>query len=202
MPHAANSTPRENCRFSCRHEASCGKGLNLNHSLQGKLGGIHVLHFDKPWCNVCRLCEMTTLVLWQCGRTSCGETGCLAGEVMVRAVFGCRYHTPNVVFIKTEDPDLPAFYFDPLINPISHRTAVTVCLLLVLFWCSNKWYDLYGVGRRGIHVHVLVVPAVSVGCRTLKLFFFFFSIPWKYMRCSGTWQDHVLESLFKLTKQF
>ena len=32
-----------------------------------------------------------------------------------------RYPTPNVVFIKTEDPDLPAFYFDPLINPISHR---------------------------------------------------------------------------------
>ena len=26
------------------------------------------------------------------------------------------YHIPNVVFIKTEDPDLPAFYFDPLIN--------------------------------------------------------------------------------------
>lgn len=35
-----------------------------------------------------------------------------------------RYHTPNVVYIKTEDPDLPAFYFDPLINPISHRHAV------------------------------------------------------------------------------
>lgn len=34
-----------------------------------------------------------------------------------------RYHTPNVVYIKTEDPDLPAFYFDPLINPISHRNA-------------------------------------------------------------------------------
>ncbi|KIH51927.1 PRO8NT domain protein [Ancylostoma duodenale] len=29
------------------------------------------------------------------------------------------YHTPSVVFIKTEDPDLPAFYFDPLINPIA-----------------------------------------------------------------------------------
>ena len=28
-----------------------------------------------------------------------------------------------MVFIKTEDPDLPAFYFDPLINPISHRRA-------------------------------------------------------------------------------
>ncbi|CAG0915719.1 unnamed protein product [Notodromas monacha] len=34
------------------------------------------------------------------------------------------YHTPNVVYIKTEDPDLPAFYFDPLINPIAHRHAV------------------------------------------------------------------------------
>uniref|UniRef100_T1GJN2 PRO8NT domain-containing protein n=1 Tax=Megaselia scalaris TaxID=36166 RepID=T1GJN2_MEGSC len=36
------------------------------------------------------------------------------------------YHTPNVVYIKTEDPDLPAFYFDPLINPISHRHAIKV----------------------------------------------------------------------------
>ena len=36
------------------------------------------------------------------------------------------YHTPSVVFIKTEDPDLPAFYFDPLINPISHRHATMV----------------------------------------------------------------------------
>ncbi|KAH1004184.1 hypothetical protein HUJ04_003975 [Dendroctonus ponderosae] len=34
------------------------------------------------------------------------------------------YRAPNVVYIKTEDPDLPAFYFDPLINPISHRHAV------------------------------------------------------------------------------
>lgn len=38
-----------------------------------------------------------------------------------------RYHYPIVVYIKTEDPDLPAFYFDPLINPISHRHAVKVC---------------------------------------------------------------------------
>lgn len=36
------------------------------------------------------------------------------------------YHTPSVVYIKTEDPDLPAFYFDPLINPISHRHAAKV----------------------------------------------------------------------------
>ena len=32
------------------------------------------------------------------------------------------------MYIKTEDPDLPAFYFDPLINPISHRHAVKVFL--------------------------------------------------------------------------
>lgn len=31
------------------------------------------------------------------------------------------YHYPTVVFIKTEDPDLPAFYFDPLINPIAPK---------------------------------------------------------------------------------
>ena len=30
-----------------------------------------------------------------------------------------------MVYIKTEDPDLPAFYFDPLINPISHRHSVS-----------------------------------------------------------------------------
>ncbi|KII68270.1 Pre-mRNA-processing-splicing factor 8 [Thelohanellus kitauei] len=33
------------------------------------------------------------------------------------------YHTPLVLFIRTEDPDLPTFYFDPLINPISHRSV-------------------------------------------------------------------------------
>ncbi|CAA3033470.1 pre-mRNA-processing-splicing factor 8A [Olea europaea subsp. europaea] len=29
------------------------------------------------------------------------------------------YHTPMVMYIKTEDPDLPAFYYDPLIHPIT-----------------------------------------------------------------------------------
>lgn len=48
-----------------------------------------------------------------------------------------RYHAPNIVYIKTEDPDLPAFYFDPLINPISHRHSVKVLfdfyILLIYF---------------------------------------------------------------------
>eukprot|EP00964_Phaeocystis_antarctica_P142953 scaffold108369_cov48-Phaeocystis_antarctica.AAC.1 len=30
-----------------------------------------------------------------------------------------RYHLSTCCFIKNEDPDLPAFYFDPVINPIS-----------------------------------------------------------------------------------
>jgi pre-mRNA-processing factor 8 len=29
------------------------------------------------------------------------------------------YHYPMVMYIKTEDPDLPAFYYDPLIHPIT-----------------------------------------------------------------------------------
>ena len=29
------------------------------------------------------------------------------------------YHSPPLSYIKPEDPDLPAFYFDPIINPIS-----------------------------------------------------------------------------------
>ncbi|XP_026190475.1 pre-mRNA-processing-splicing factor 8 [Cyclospora cayetanensis] len=28
------------------------------------------------------------------------------------------YHTPAVAFVRPEDPDLPAFYFDPIINPL------------------------------------------------------------------------------------
>lgn len=37
-----------------------------------------------------------------------------------RSVHISHYHYPSSVYIKTEDPDLPAFYFDPIINPISH----------------------------------------------------------------------------------
>jgi pre-mRNA-processing factor 8 len=33
------------------------------------------------------------------------------------------YHSPTVCYIRTEDVDLPAFYFDPLVNPISQRAS-------------------------------------------------------------------------------
>ena len=38
-----------------------------------------------------------------------------------RSVQVSWYHTPANVYIRTDDPDLPAFYFDPVINPISSR---------------------------------------------------------------------------------
>lgn len=40
-----------------------------------------------------------------------------------RSVQVSWYHYPSVVFIRTEDPDLPAFYFDPIVNPISSRNV-------------------------------------------------------------------------------
>ena len=38
-----------------------------------------------------------------------------------RSVRISPYHAPKNVYIRTDDPDLPAFYVDPLINPLSAR---------------------------------------------------------------------------------
>lgn len=38
-----------------------------------------------------------------------------------RAIHIPVYHEPANLYIRTEDPDLPAFYFDPIIHPISSR---------------------------------------------------------------------------------
>ncbi|KAL2350809.1 pre-mRNA processing splicing factor 8 [Cryomyces antarcticus] len=40
-----------------------------------------------------------------------------------RSVKLAWYSHPQVVYVKTEDPSLPAFYFDPIINPISSRSV-------------------------------------------------------------------------------
>ncbi|RHN38913.1 putative JAB1/MPN/MOV34 metalloenzyme domain, ribonuclease H-like domain, PRO8NT [Medicago truncatula] len=42
------------------------------------------------------------------------------------------YHTPMVVYVKADDPDLPAFYYDPLIHPIAgagnkERCEMEIC---------------------------------------------------------------------------
>eukprot|EP01038_Epipyxis_sp_PR26KG_P010035 gene10035-13492_t len=36
-----------------------------------------------------------------------------------RSVHMSPYHYPALYYIKADDPDLPAFYFDPIINPVS-----------------------------------------------------------------------------------
>jgi pre-mRNA-processing factor 8 len=45
-----------------------------------------------------------------------------------RSVSLSWYHHPPSVFIKADDPDLPAFYFDPIINPISSRNLKSTAL--------------------------------------------------------------------------
>ncbi|KAJ2864702.1 Pre-mRNA-processing-splicing factor 8 [Coemansia aciculifera] len=42
-----------------------------------------------------------------------------------RKVRVAPYHTPAVQYVRPDDPDLPAFYFDPVINPISSRSLVS-----------------------------------------------------------------------------
>lgn len=40
-----------------------------------------------------------------------------------RSVRISTYHEPKNLYIRTEDPDLPCFYFDPVINPITSRSV-------------------------------------------------------------------------------
>ncbi|KAL1956742.1 hypothetical protein VTO42DRAFT_6892 [Malbranchea cinnamomea] len=40
-----------------------------------------------------------------------------------RSVRVSWYSYPQVVYVRTDDPNLPAFYFDPVINPISSRSV-------------------------------------------------------------------------------
>ncbi|KAI1500984.1 pre-mRNA processing splicing factor 8 [Biscogniauxia marginata] len=40
-----------------------------------------------------------------------------------RSVHFNWYSHPQIVYIKTEDPNIPAFHFDPMINPISSRSV-------------------------------------------------------------------------------
>jgi pre-mRNA-processing factor 8 len=44
-------------------------------------------------------------------------------NTLPRSVKIAWYSHPQVVYVRTEDPNLPAFYFDPVINPISSRSV-------------------------------------------------------------------------------
>ncbi|KAG8786459.1 pre-mRNA-splicing factor 8 [Ceratobasidium sp. 428] len=45
-------------------------------------------------------------------------------DSLPRSVHMTPYHEPKNVHIRTDDSDLPAFYFDPLVNPVSSRAVV------------------------------------------------------------------------------
>lgn len=55
------------------------------------------------------------------------------------------YSHPQAVYVKSEDPNLPAFYFDPVINPISSRSVapknITVSLEDEIFGPGNNEDD-------------------------------------------------------------
>ncbi|KAJ2716652.1 pre-mRNA-splicing factor 8 [Coemansia spiralis] len=42
-----------------------------------------------------------------------------------RKVRVSQYHTPAVQYVRADSPDLPAFYYDPVVNPISSRSLVS-----------------------------------------------------------------------------
>ena len=44
-------------------------------------------------------------------------------NALPRSVKISWYSHPQVVYVRSEDPNLPAFYFDPVINPISSRSV-------------------------------------------------------------------------------
>lgn len=55
------------------------------------------------------------------------------------------YHHPLSMYIKTEDPDLPAYYYDPLIHPIpAYKTRRTTARLdeeeaSLMLACMHAW---------------------------------------------------------------
>lgn len=51
------------------------------------------------------------------------------------------YSYPQVVYVRSEDPNLPAFYFDPVINPISSRSVAPKNITI------SHEYEIFGSGN-------------------------------------------------------
>jgi pre-mRNA-processing factor 8 len=63
------------------------------------------------------------------------------------------YHEPRNVYVRTDDPDLPAFYFDPVLNPISSRGLANADAFRPVFDDGEPVVahedDVFGVGVEG-----------------------------------------------------
>ncbi|KAF7162123.1 hypothetical protein CNMCM5623_007568 [Aspergillus felis] len=68
-------------------------------------------------------------------------------NTLPRSVKVSWYSHPQVVYVRTDDPNLPAFYFDPVINPISSRSVapknITVSHEDEIFGPGNNEDDLF-----------------------------------------------------------
>ncbi|EAW11483.1 U4/U6-U5 snRNP complex subunit PRP8 [Aspergillus clavatus NRRL 1] len=68
-------------------------------------------------------------------------------NTLPRSVSVSWYSYPQVVYVRTDDPNLPAFYFDPVINPISSRSVapknITVSHEDEIFGPGNNEDDLF-----------------------------------------------------------
>ncbi|KZT07442.1 PROCN-domain-containing protein [Laetiporus sulphureus 93-53] len=72
--------------------------------------------FDEDWNE---FGDIKKVIIRQHIRTEFKVTFSHLCNSLPRSVHISPYHTPKNVYIHTDDPGLPAFYFDPLINPIS-----------------------------------------------------------------------------------
>ncbi|KAL5343315.1 pre-mRNA processing splicing factor 8 [Aspergillus crustosus] len=62
-------------------------------------------------------------------------------NTLPRSVKVSWYSHPQVVYVRTDDPNLPAFYFDPVINPISSRSVAPKNITV------SHEDELFGVGE-------------------------------------------------------
>lgn len=53
------------------------------------------------------------------------------------------YHHPMSMYIKTEDPDLPAYYYDPLIHPIAAYRSAAGGRRAQVGWLSTSGFNLH-----------------------------------------------------------
>ena len=60
-----------------------------------------------------------------------------------RSVKHSWYSYPQVVYVRAEDPSLPAFYFDPIINPISSRSVAPKNITI------SHEDEIFGYGKNG-----------------------------------------------------
>ena len=80
------------------------------------------------------------------------------------------YHHPMVMYIKMEDPDLPAFYYDPLIHPIAfYKSEATSAEAL-----ADDEEDAFELPEGALFLHL---PLIFQGYNFVLMFNMLWRIP-------------------------